>query len=1291
MIPDAPTFVPRINQLISERAYREALALVDQALGDYGWFHLYLEKKAEILEALGDLPGAIRVLAKARQVCPAYRYLEEWMESLAFRCREQEQSIKSAGFCGIHERVPDSTGSRKAEGGTRLHRGRQTGTAEAPLVSIVTAVYNNPHSLERCIASVLRQDYPNIEHIIVDGGSDDPTLDIIRKYEDRIGYFVSEPDKGIYHAMNKGIRLAGGDYVCLLNSDDSYDPTFVRKAVDLALSRKSMLVFTDYIHGHEPVRSRGMNQGILLGHLHINHGTFLVHRRCYDLVGPYDEEYRIVSDAVWMREAYKKGVRFDHLEEPLFHFATGGLSAGNSPERRLLFISEVVKSYRREFGFLTEDEAEKIYLARFSPHRLEDLVELHSRHASRAGFREVLKLYVEHCLRDRDNFRFAGDGAIPLFQLALKACRQLGVPVEAIRMETGAGCFSEIISSINRKASLRKKDGRRVILHFLTVFSAPSETFIYDLLMRMEAETPFDNFVLHEHALLADKRVYSKAIHLHWGWMRSEARDEVIRHLFETLQPALAIGHFALNSWKLHRLINRLGIHVPILSMTHGIDVFSLKQDAEYRKFVVEDLAQRPDARFTAVSGFLRGRLIESGVAAEKIDLVHNTVHPRFFANRKMVGFRKPGEPLKLLAVGRLIDWKGHQHLVDALAIAGVLTDVKISLTIVYGGGDELLADLRDKIGGHGLESRVELVPFVDFSSNPGYYSQFDLFIHPSTYSQDALSRTETFGVAVLEAIAAGLPVICSDAGGIPEVVGEPNRYARIVPHGDAKAMADAMLEMLGDPSCFSDNRSYAEERLAIFSGDNQLKSLLQSIYSTIPGGIRVALFSTITRAGAGYAAYRLHRGLIKRKRTTPKIYTADRSRFWDQGVRVVHHPTLRNENWKRLQTSEISKPNLTIFTLNVPTLPNGRIGRWVEDADVINIHWSARFLTIENIAYLTNLGKPVIITLRDMFPLTGGCHFFHGCDGWTKDCMNCPQLVDNFDNYPAKVLAAKRRYYNFENLIMVALSEHSAAIIRRAPMFRDCRIEVIPNSIETHVFTPRGRKESRRAFGLPENRPIIAYVPSFSSEVKGYREATEAFRILESIAPGLDPLILLLGSETPATAEIHFEKRVLDYIHENDVLAQAYSAADLVIVPSLEETFSNTTAEAISCGTPVVGFRTGAIPQMVTDGVTGYCLEVGDVEGFARGMASILRGPDMGPACRAYAEEYLAFELQAGRYEELFFDLLADRQSSPSTGDEMIPSAFPETSGTILSQLENWVGESDEPSEQDSSAETPA
>ena len=117
-------------------------------------------------------------------------------------------------------------------GGLRTKGITKTGTPDHPLITVVTVVYNGAATLEQTILSVVNQTYDNVEYIIIDGASTDCTLDIVKKYEDKIDFWQSEPDKGIYDAMNKGIGLATGEYVALLNSGDWYENNTIETVVN---------------------------------------------------------------------------------------------------------------------------------------------------------------------------------------------------------------------------------------------------------------------------------------------------------------------------------------------------------------------------------------------------------------------------------------------------------------------------------------------------------------------------------------------------------------------------------------------------------------------------------------------------------------------------------------------------------------------------------------------------------------------------------------------------------------------------------------------------------------------------------------------------------------------------------------------------------------------------------------------------------------------------------------------------------------------------------------------------
>ncbi|MBK8225698.1 MAG: glycosyltransferase [Flavobacteriales bacterium] len=219
-----------------------------------------------------------------------------------------------------------------------LHGGQRTRgiapeqRADAPLVSIVTVVFNGAATLERTIQSVLAQSYPNIEYIIVDGGSTDGTLEIIRRYEDRLSYWESARDKGIYDGMNKGVALCTGEWVGLINADDWYAPHSVERAMGAVRGKSGINIvhgdiWLEYPNGHSKVKRARLN-GFLLKYweMVLNHPSFFV-RRSYYATHPFDITIKVSGDHKWTVDAWMETPRqFLYLAEPLAHFTAGGAS-----------------------------------------------------------------------------------------------------------------------------------------------------------------------------------------------------------------------------------------------------------------------------------------------------------------------------------------------------------------------------------------------------------------------------------------------------------------------------------------------------------------------------------------------------------------------------------------------------------------------------------------------------------------------------------------------------------------------------------------------------------------------------------------------------------------------------------------------------------------------------------------------------------------------------------------------------------------------------------------------------
>jgi glycosyltransferase involved in cell wall biosynthesis len=260
--------------------------------------------------------------------------------------------------------------SALTEGGLRIRGQQMEGTPESPLVSYVTVVRNNAETLARAIESVQRQTYRNVEHIVLDGASTDGTLALIRQYDDRLDYFASESDQGLYDALNKAIPLARGQLICVLNSDDWLESNAAEIAVQRLRDRQdAALLFT------AAAVSLPCNDTIVWAPAFVHPGSYFTcandchnaiyaTRAAYEASGPYDASYKIAADFRWIMSCLDAGARTIYTREVTVNYSLGGVS-----NDLYAHSMECIRIVRERFPMLLPAEAQGLYHRFFSLHR----------------------------------------------------------------------------------------------------------------------------------------------------------------------------------------------------------------------------------------------------------------------------------------------------------------------------------------------------------------------------------------------------------------------------------------------------------------------------------------------------------------------------------------------------------------------------------------------------------------------------------------------------------------------------------------------------------------------------------------------------------------------------------------------------------------------------------------------------------------------------------------------------------------------------------------------------------
>ena len=242
----------------------------------------------------------------------------------------------------------------RREGGRRTRGVEKQSLPDRPLVSVITVVYNGAAHLQEAVQSVLGQSYDNIEYIVVDGGSTDGTLDVIAKFEDQIDYWLSEPDSGIYDAMNKGIDLARGELIGMLNADDYYEAEAVAAVVKAYLRQKgSNIYFGDamILQDDLEVRFRWHSDLRYWRGMSVIHQSMFVHREVYAVVGKYDLGYRFAADYEFFLRAIKNRISFIPTDQIIVNFRNTGLTSRNL----WVSLNEGRAANKKYFGGISRD------------------------------------------------------------------------------------------------------------------------------------------------------------------------------------------------------------------------------------------------------------------------------------------------------------------------------------------------------------------------------------------------------------------------------------------------------------------------------------------------------------------------------------------------------------------------------------------------------------------------------------------------------------------------------------------------------------------------------------------------------------------------------------------------------------------------------------------------------------------------------------------------------------------------------------------------------------------------
>lgn len=1092
-------------------------------------------------------------------------------------------------------------------------------------VTVITPTYNRADLLRETIESVLHQDHPDIEYIVLDDGSSDDTASVLERYAGRIRT-ERHANIGETATVNKGFSLATGEAICVVSSDDPLLPGAVRHAVD-ALERnpEALAVYPDWAEigtRSEFLRVNRLpaydaSNMLLSRSWGLGPGSFF-RRRVLTIVGNRNPKLVYCGDMdFWARVAMHG--KLIHIPRVLathrVHAGSASVSGRGSAFARewlevwgsLLGSAHAppeIRARRGEILRLAHEEAAAHYCG---DERL-SAVAFHLRGAIAHKY-YLLAAFLK---------TFARNGLVrPLFWFAVGLQRLVSrvQPIDRAKFAGGTARFA-----VCTRFTPPHSSGQAVVLGRLLSGLAPDAYCLVSLPFHAgKTEEHFTDTLPGRRLLLPEEReirplrrfpeFWRRLNMLYRVWQRGRNIAAALRT--ESVDTIVGCSGDLLDLPASYVASRILGVRLAVYFFDDYTEQWWA--DPELKAFIgrLERFVAPRAALLFSPNEFMQ----------EEIRRRHGRTsfvvrNPREAGNvpEPIAAFPAVLPEIRIVFTGAVYHLN-YDILRSLLSAMGRLPDLRLTLHIYTAQSREQIE--QEGIGG----PQVEIHGHVSPAEAAQVQREADILLIPFSFREDAKGIVRTASTAKLaDYLAAGRPILalCPDDSFLGWYLAK-HECGLVVPSDAPEAIAAAIARIATDAPLRDRLRANALQLARGEFDPNTAQDVLTKSLGmlTLPtrlrarppsavaaGKLRVALISAYDLLGIQVNGFLLHKyfqekGYDSRMLVYGKISS-------DASVHEIGGPMLRRLNESTIKLDRYFATNAVFPVLARSILANPA----VQAADVVNLHLihGAPFFSLLNLPRLSR-HKRVLLSVHDMFLMTGHCVYSLGCERWKTGCGSCPDLDLPFAlprDTTARNWKLKRWVYERSKLDIVVGSRWEEERVRESPLLSRFPIHHVPYGIDTRVYKPGDWRAARTALGIPLDTQVIAFRSTpFSRNFKG-TEYIE--RALAAYAPRKRTCLLTfegLGGLDSLRGKYDFVE--LGWVFDQEKIAQALQAADIFLMPSIAEAWGMMAAESMACGTPVIVFEGTALPETIDAPRSGIAVPYKDSDALARAIAECL------------------------------------------------------------------------------------